>query len=119
MTFPEHVLAVRATVETGREEEFNRWYNQEHIREAVKTLRGCLGGARYRVLEGDGSHQYMAIYAFESEAALRAAMTSDEIRELIRRYDEAVGSFSTRSRTIYSRVFQLEKSGIERPRHQS
>ena len=57
--FPEHMLSVRATVEPGREAEFDRWYDSEHVPDAVRMLPGCLGAARYRVVLGDGSHQYM------------------------------------------------------------
>jgi antibiotic biosynthesis monooxygenase (ABM) superfamily enzyme len=108
--FPEHILTVRATVEPAHEEEFNRWYNQEHIPDVLKLIPGCLGAARYRVVDGDGSHQYMAVYRFTSEAALRSALQGSEIKELIRRYDQAIGAFSTRARTTYTRVFELEKS---------
>src|SRR5262245_37340138 len=108
--FPEHILTVRATVEADREAEFNRWYDREHVPDALRLLPGCLGAARYRVVEGDGSHQYMAVYAFPSQAALRRALHGDEIKELIRRYDAAVGAFSTRGRTTYARVLELPKS---------
>jgi antibiotic biosynthesis monooxygenase (ABM) superfamily enzyme len=109
MLFPEHFLAVRATVTPGREDEFNRWYNAEHIPDVLNMFPGCLGASRYKVMDGDGSHQYIALYAFRSAAELEAAIGSAEIKELIRRYDEAIGSFSTRTRTTYTRVFQLEK----------
>ena len=108
MGFPEHLFTVRATVDAGREDEFDRWYSDEHVPDVLRLLPGCLGAARYRVLEGDGSHQYMATYAFESEAALRTALASDNFRELIRRYDAAVGAFSTRTRTLYRRVYELD-----------
>ena len=61
--FPDHMLSVRATVESGRETEFNRWYDEEHVPDAVRMLPGCIGAARYKVVLGDGSHQYMALYA--------------------------------------------------------
>src|SRR5262245_54336632 len=108
--FPEHILTVRANVEPVHEEEFNRWYNYEHIPDVLKLIPGCLGAARYRVLDGDGSHQYMAVYRFVSETALRGALQDSEIKELIRRYDRAIGAFSTRSRTTYTRVFESETS---------
>jgi hypothetical protein len=109
--FPEHILMVRATVEPAHEEEFNRWYNQEYVPDVLQLMSGCLGAARYRVLDGDGSHQYMAVYKFASEAALLSAFQGSEIKELIRRFDQAVGAFSTRSRTTYTRVFELQRSG--------
>jgi antibiotic biosynthesis monooxygenase (ABM) superfamily enzyme len=102
--FPEHMLSVRATVEPGREAEFNRWYDNEHVPDAVRMLPGCIGAARYKVVLGDGSHQYMALYAFESAAELAAALSGPEIRELIKIYDRDIGVFSTRVRTTYERV---------------
>ena len=104
MPFPEHMLSVRATVELGREAEFNRWYDREHMPDAVRLFKGCIGGARYKVVLGDGSHQYMALYAFPSAAQLTAALTGPEIKELIKIYDRDIGAFSTRVRTTYERV---------------
>ena len=108
--FPEHMLSVRATVEPGREAEFNRWYDTEHMPDAVRMFPGCTGGARYKVVLGDGSHQYMALYAFESAAKLTAALTGGEIKELIKIYDRDIGAFSTRARTTYERVLLQAKS---------
>ena len=107
---PEHILTVRATMEPAHEEEFNRWYSKEHIRDVLPLIPGCLGAAQYRVPDGDGSHQYMAVYSFVSEPALRSAPQGGEIKELIRRYDHAIGTVGARVRTTYTRVFELEKS---------
>ncbi len=103
LVFPEHMLSVRATVDPGREAEFNRWYNNEHVPDAVRML-GAIGAARYKVVLGDGSHQYMALYAFESAEKLATALNSPEIKELIKIYDRDIGSFSTRVRTTYERI---------------
>ena len=108
--FPEHMLSVRATVEPGRESEFNRWYDEEHVPDALRMLPGCMGAARYKVVLGDGSHQYMALYAFESAAKLADALSGPEIRELIKIYDRDIGTFSTRVRTTYERVLQHAKT---------
>ena len=111
MQFPDHILTVRATVEQGREAEFNHWYDTEHVPDAVRLLPGCLAAARYKVVLGDGSHQYMAMYAFESAERLDAALNGPEIKHLIKIYDEAIGAFSTRQRTTYSKVLQHAPSG--------
>jgi antibiotic biosynthesis monooxygenase (ABM) superfamily enzyme len=110
MLFPDYFLSVRATVEAGREDEFNRWYNSEHIPDVVNVFPGCLGASRFKVMDGDGSHQYMALYAFRTAEELKAAIGSPEIKALIHKYDEAIGSFSTRTRTTYTQVFHYEKS---------
>lgn len=107
--FPEYMLSVRATVEPGREAEFNRWYDNEHMPDAVRMFAGCVGGARYKVVLGDGSHQYMALYAFESGEKLNAALNGPEVKELIKIYDRDIGAFSTRVRTTYERVLLHEK----------
>jgi hypothetical protein len=108
--FPEHFLAVRATIEPGREDEFNAWYNSEHTPDAVRMFKGCIGGARYKVVEGDGSHQYVALYAFNTAAEVEAVLKGDEVKQLIKIYDEAIGSFSTRQRTTYTKVFEYMRS---------
>ena len=109
--FPEHMLSVRATVEPGREAEFNRWYDSEHMPDAVRMFPGCTGGARYKVVLGDGSHDYMALYAFASAAKLTAALSGPEIKDLIKIYDRDIGAFSTRVRTTYERVLLHAKKG--------
>ena len=109
--FPEQMLSVRATVEPGREAEFNRLYDSEHMPDAVKMFPGCTGGARYKVVLGDGSHDYMALYAFASAAKLTAALSGPEIKELIKIYDRDIGAFSTRVRTTYERVLLHAKKG--------
>jgi antibiotic biosynthesis monooxygenase (ABM) superfamily enzyme len=109
MLFPDHVFAVRASVEAGREDEFNRWYDTEHVPDVLRLFPGCLGAARYRVADGDGSHQYMAVYAFRSAADLKAVIGGDALKELVRLYDEAIGAFSTRSRATYTKIFQMDR----------
>ena len=109
--FPEYLLSVRATVEPDHEADFNRWYDNEHVPDAVRLLPGCIGAARYKVVLGDGSHQYMALYAFGSMTKLSAALGGPEIRELIKIYDRDIGAFSTRVRTTYERVLLFGKEG--------
>lgn len=110
MLFPEHFLTVRATVEPGREAEFNRWYDAEHTPDAVGMFKGCIGAARYKVTDGDGSHQYMAMYAFASAEQLQATLAGPEIKQLIKIYDDAIGAFSTRQRTTYTKIFEHMKT---------
>jgi antibiotic biosynthesis monooxygenase (ABM) superfamily enzyme len=105
--FPDHLLIVRASVAPGREEEFNRWYDHEHVPDVLRLLPGVLGAARYEVGLDDGTHDYMAVYAFESAEKLDAAISGPQLKQLIALYDEAIGSFSTRKRTTYTKIFEL------------
>jgi antibiotic biosynthesis monooxygenase (ABM) superfamily enzyme len=97
MLFPDHFLSVRVTVEAGREDEFNRWYNDNHIPDVVSMFPGCLGASRFKVMDGGRVPSIHGFVRFShGGGVLKAAMGSPEIKELIRRYDEAIGSFSTR-----------------------
>ena len=109
MLFPDHFLAVRATVKPEREADFNHWYNTEHTPDAVKAFPGCIGGARYKVQLGDGSHQYIALYAFNTAEQMERALRGPEVKRLIATYDADVGSFSTRDRTTYSKILEYMK----------
>ena len=109
--FPEHFFAVRAAVEPDHEAEFNRWYDEEHVPDFLELIPDCLGAARYRVVDGDGSHQYLAVYAFPSEASLREFMGGEGLRELVRRFNDGVGSFSTRTRATYTRILERTRDG--------
>ncbi len=107
MLFPEHFLAVRATVQPERDGDFNAWYNSEHTPDFVNTVPGCIGGARYKVVLGDGSHQYVALYAFKTAEEMDRALSGPEVKSLIAIYDANVGAFSTRNRTTYSKIFEF------------
>jgi antibiotic biosynthesis monooxygenase (ABM) superfamily enzyme len=107
MLFPDHFLAVRAAVKPERDADFNKWYNTEHTPDAVKAFPGCVGGARYKVQLGDGSHQYMALYAFKTAEEMDRALNGPEVKKLIAIYDAEVGAFSTRERTTYSKIFEF------------
>ena len=57
------MLVVMADVPAEMEEEFNRWYNEEHIAELL-ALPGVLNAARYEAISGSPKH--LACYELES-----------------------------------------------------
>jgi hypothetical protein len=50
------------------DEEFNKWYDEEHIPEKVGTVPGFLRARRYKSL--DGRPNYLAIYELEDIGVL-------------------------------------------------
>ena len=50
------------------DDEFNAWYNDEHIPEKVGTVPGFLRARRYKSL--DGRPNYLAIYELEDMSVL-------------------------------------------------
>jgi hypothetical protein len=80
VTSAPYLLLVLMNAKTGREDEFNIWYNT-HIREAVQ-LDGWCSARRFRLVSsepGGAPYRYAALYEIDdletAQAALIAART--------------------------------------------
>lgn len=62
------LLIVRSNVVPAREAEYNRWYNEIHLREMLK-VPGILSARRYVALFDEP--KYAAVYEVESEDVLQ------------------------------------------------
>jgi len=63
------LLMVWADVPADKEQEFNRWYNEEHLAERL-AVPGFLDGARYEAVKSGPKH--LACYELESAAVLES-----------------------------------------------
>src|SRR2546423_9736761 len=63
------LLMVWCDVPADKEEEFNRWYNEEHLAERL-AVPGFLSAARYEAVKGTPRH--LACYELESPAVLES-----------------------------------------------
>ena len=57
------MMLVSADIPTEKEEEFNRWYNEEHLKDLL-AVPGILDGARYEATKSGPKH--LAAYELES-----------------------------------------------------
>ena len=64
-----YIFPVRMDVEPEWEEEFNRWYNEEHVPLLTK-VPGVLSGRRFEAIEGEP--KYLALYELESPQVLES-----------------------------------------------
>lgn len=71
------LLMLWMDVDAELEPEFNRWYNEEHIPNLVKTP-GFLNGGRYLALTG--GPKYMVMYELEDHNVLRSAAFLNDMR---------------------------------------
>ena len=62
------LLVVRMEPEEDWEDEFNRWYNEDHV-PALLGVPGFISGRRYVAIEG--GPKYMAMYEVESPAVFQ------------------------------------------------
>jgi hypothetical protein len=63
------LLLVMIDIDPEHEEEFNRWYTEEHLPERLECP-GFLNGRRFVALEG--SPKYLALYELESPEVLQS-----------------------------------------------
>lgn len=63
------LLLAMMDVEPAFEDEFNRWYNEEHFPERM-ACPGFIGGRRFAAVEG--APKYLALYDLESPAVLQS-----------------------------------------------
>jgi hypothetical protein len=70
MTDPRGLLLFMTDIAPAFEDEFNRWYEEEHLPER-RAMPGFLSARRFRAVEG--GPKYLALYDLESPAVLQSA----------------------------------------------
>jgi uncharacterized protein (TIGR02118 family) len=76
-----YVFVVYTKPTPGKEEEFNRWYDEVHIPDVLR-LPGFLSATRYRyeavANTSESTHPYLALYTVETDDihATQAALTA-------------------------------------------
>jgi len=67
---PKYVMVVLSNPTAGKEEEYNRWYDETHLPQ-VLTVPGFVAAQRFRCVQGMGRPvpaQYLALYEVETDA---------------------------------------------------
>jgi len=90
-------LIVRAEVPEADREAFDRWYETEHLPDAVKAFKAVSASRGWSDVD-PGVH--MAFYEFQDLARVRAVASSDEIKEMIKEFDRNWQDRVQRSREI-------------------
>src|SRR5580658_7082259 len=71
------LLMAWTDIDPAHEDEFNRWYDDEHIGRLL-AVPGFLSAGRYRALRG--GPKYLAMYELEDHNVLRSAAFIDTVR---------------------------------------
>ena len=100
-------LMVRAVLaEAADRPRFDRWYETEHLPEAVAGFRAQRG---WRCWSQTNPVVHYAFYEFADLARAQAALDSAELKALVAEFDRVWDSRVTRSREV------LEAAGVLRP----
>ena len=90
-------LIVRAQVDPSVKDQFDTWYQNEHLPDASKAFSPLSAKRGWSRLE-DSVH--IAFYEFASLAAADAVMGSDKIAALIKEFDRHWHGKVTRTREV-------------------
>ncbi|MGD9954212.1 MAG: hypothetical protein AB7S87_16705 [Burkholderiales bacterium] len=96
------VFIVKArVVDASVKDAFDRWYEKEHLPDAVKTF-GAKGA--WRGWSDQGALVHYAVYEFDSIEQVRALPGSEGMKRLVKDFDEAWGDKVVRERDRVSVV---------------
>ncbi|WP_311209599.1 MULTISPECIES: hypothetical protein [unclassified Aeromicrobium] len=98
------LFLVRAEVRRDLCEEFDRWYDAEHLPQAREVL-GARAARRCWSATDPGVH--VALYEFETLEQLAAKVPSADLQVLLDAFDEAWPEGVTRTREVLGTVQRL------------
>jgi hypothetical protein len=110
------LVVVRASVRSSRVDEFNDWYDREHLPYALAHLPGVNEARRYTLVVTDSTsraeHQFLVTYSVDDVSNVEAAFDGPAMREGIRLYDERWGTDSVRTRAGYRETSRLKRGEV-------
>ena len=116
------ILMVMMDIDPEDEEEFHRWYNQQHIPERLE-IPGYVSARRFKLEDGsDGMLKYLCIWEMEDVSAMEHDMYKAQSTDPTALYERVTKTVKARSRAVYRQIFPEsgayeDKSGFH-PRHQ-
>ena len=103
------ILVVMMDVDPEHEEEFNRWYNEEHLTERLE-IPGYVSARRFKLEEGEGVLKYLCIWELEDGSPMQSEeykaqqQRPSELRDRVHTY------IKQQARGLYKQIYPLEGS---------
>ena len=113
------ILVVTMDVDPEDEAEFNKWYNEQHLR---MEIPGYVSARRFKLEEGEGALTYLCIWELEDGSPLQSRMYQEQQADPTALYLRVSKTIKARTRGLYHQVFPEtgafeDHSGFH-PRHQ-
>ena len=98
------IMVVMMEVDPEHEEEFNRWYNEEHLPERLE-IPGYISARRFKLEEGSGVLKYLCIWELEDGSSLQSEeYRAQQLRPSELR-DRAHSYIRQRARGLYHQIY--------------
>ena len=98
------ILVVMMEVDPEHEEEFNRWYNDEHLAERLE-IPGYISARRFKLEEGEGVLKYLCIWELEDASPLQGEEYKAQQLRPSELRDRVHGYIKRRARGLYKQVY--------------
>ena len=98
------VLVVMMEVDPEHEDEFNRWYDEEHLPERM-GIPGYISARRFKLEEGEGVLTYLCIWEMEDGSPLQSAEYHAQNQRPSALRDRAHAVIKQRMRGLYRQIY--------------
>ena len=98
------ILVVMMEVDPAHEEEFNHWYDDEHLPERLE-IPGYISARRFKLEEGEGVLKYLCIWELEDGSPLRSEAYQAQQRRPSDLRERAHASIKQRMRGLYAQIY--------------
>ncbi len=97
------VLVVMMEVDPEHEEEFNRWYDDEHLPERLE-IPGYVSARRFKLQDGEGVLKYLCIWELEDGSPLESEEYKAQRQRPSELRDRAQSYVTQRARGLYKQI---------------
>ena len=99
------IMVVMMQVAPADAAEFNRWYDEEHLRERLE-IPGYISARRFQLQEGTaGMLNYLCIWELEDASPLSSEMYQQQRARITELHRRANAVIKARARGIYQQIY--------------
>ena len=108
------VLVVTMEVDEADDEEFNKWYNEQHLPERM-AIPGYVSARRFKLEGGNNNNAltYLCIWEMEDGSPLESEMYTDQNAHPTELYLRVNETIKARTRGLYQQVFPEPGTSFE------
>ena len=98
------IMLVMMDVDPEHDEEFNQWYNEEHLPERL-GIPGYVSARRFKLEEGQGVLKYLCIWELEDASPLQSQEYQAQNARPSQLRDRAHSYIRERMRGLYQQIY--------------
>ena len=106
------VLVVTMEVDAEDEEEFNKWYNAQHLPERM-AIPGYVSARRFKLEDGNNALKYLCIWEMEDGSPLQSEMYKDQNAHPTELYLRVNETIKARTRGLYHQIYPEPGTSFE------